>query len=59
MLKNIEYKCVKSEAIHRGAKLKCAKEHEKVNSVRATSIGDLWCAMKLIHLHLKLGRFQT
>jgi hypothetical protein len=59
MLKNIEYKCVKSETIHRRAKLKCIEKQEKTSGVGATSNCGLWFAMKLIHLHFKLGRFQT
>jgi len=31
MLKNIEYKYVKSEAIHRRTKLKCVEKHEKIS----------------------------
>jgi hypothetical protein len=58
-LKNVKYKCVKSEVIHAGTNLKCAKKHRKASGgVRATTICDVWCALKLIHLHLKLGRFQ-
>jgi hypothetical protein len=57
--KNVEYKCVKSEVIHWGSNLKCAEKQRKASGVQVTTICGVWCAMKLIHLHLKLSRFQT
>jgi hypothetical protein len=56
--KNVEYKCVKSEVVHWRSNLKCVQKQQKVSGVRATTICGVLCAMKFIHLHLKLGRFQ-
>jgi hypothetical protein len=56
--KNVKYKCVKNEVIHGGTNLKCAKKQRKASGVRAITICGVWCALKFIHLHLRLGRFQ-
>jgi len=57
-LKNVKYKCVKNEVIHGGTNLKCTKKQQKASGVRAITICGVWCALKFIHLHLRLGRFQ-
>jgi hypothetical protein len=57
-LKNVKYKCVKSEVIHGGTNLKCVEKQRKASGVRAITICGVWCALECIHLPLKLGRFQ-